>query len=134
MNKMPVSRSEDVIEAILEGLEEGGTLTSICEAPSMPSIRAVQKWQRNDAELDEKVLRAWIRGLRIRHDQNADRQADILSHPDKYDPKTINAIATIMRDVNHNLMGMLTRLDDRFSDKRQVDNLGNQPMIISWAD
>ena len=60
-DKTRVSRSEGVIEAILEGLEEGGTLTSICEAPGMPSIRAVQKWQRNDDELDEKVLRAWIR-------------------------------------------------------------------------
>ena len=77
MNKTRVSRSEGVIEAILEWLEEGGTLTSICEAPGMPSIRAVQKWQRNEDELDEKVLRAWIRGLRIRHDRNADKEAQV---------------------------------------------------------
>jgi len=130
--KKRVSKTDKVVEQILEGLEDGKTLTSICEGENMPTIRAVQKWCRADAELDEKILRAWIRGLRIRHDHNADKQAAILDNPAQYDPKVVNAMATVMRDINHNIMAMLTRLDKRFSDKQQVENIGG-PMIIGWA-
>ncbi len=132
--KKRIAKSEAIVERVLAGLEDGRTLTSICLGDDMPTIRAVQKWCRQNNEFDEQILRAWIRGLRIRHDRNADTQATLLEHPDKYDPNTINAVATISRDINHNLMGMLTRLDKRFSDKQQVENTGNQPMIIGWAN
>ena len=130
MRKKVITRSDKVIDAILSGLEEGRTLTSICTGDDMPDISATQQWCRKDADLDEKILRAWIRGLRIRHDMNADKQAAILDNPDKYDPKIINAMATVMRDINHTLMATLTRLDKRYSDKLQVENTG--PMVISW--
>ncbi len=131
--KKRVSKSKAVTEQILEGLEDGKTLTSICQGDDMPTIRAVQKWCRQDDELDEKILRAWIRGLRIRHDRNADKQMAILNDPSAFEPKTIQAVATITRDINHNLLAMLTRLDKRFSDKQQVENVGG-PIIVSWKD
>jgi hypothetical protein len=131
MRKKRTSRTDGIIDRLLEGLEAGRTLTSICKDDGMPTISAVQKWQREDDELEDKVLRSWISGLRVRHDQNADKQAAILAHPEKHDPKTINAMATIMRDLNHNILAMLTRLDKRFSDKQQIENVGG-PYIVGW--
>jgi len=130
--KKRVTKTDDVVERILEGLEGGKTLTSVCTGEDLPTIQGLNKWCRADTKLDEKILRAWVRGLRIRHDYNADKQAEILDNPEKYDPKIINAMATVMRDINHNLMATLTRLDKRYSDKQQIENVG--PMVISWAD
>jgi hypothetical protein len=130
--KKRVTKTDEVIEKILEGLEGGKTLTSVCTGEDMPTIQALNKWCRADTELDDQIFRAWVRGLRIRHDYNSDKQEAILKNPDKYDPKTINALATIMRDVNHTLMATLTRLDKRYSDKSQVENIG--PLSISWDD
>ena len=131
MTKKRVTRTNKVIEKILEGLEAGKTLTRVCSGERMPTITAVQKWRRADDKLDEKILRAWVRGLCIRHDRNADRQQEMLDNPGEHDPKTINAMATITRDVSHNLIATLTRLDKKWSDKQQVENTGG-PMIIGW--
>jgi len=132
--KKRVERSDEVIESILEGLEAGRTLTNICSDDGMPSISAIQKWQRYDVKLFDAIDRAWISGLRIRHDLNADRQKEIMDNPSMHDPKTINALATLTRDVNHNLIAMLSRRDKRYSDKQQIENIGNAPIIISWQD
>ena len=134
MTKTRVSRSAGVIDKILEQLEDGSTLTRICDSDDMPSIRGVQKWCRADEELDEQILRAWIRGLRIRHDRNSDRQTSILENPGEYDPKIVNAMATVMRDINHNIMSMLSRLDKRFADRQTTVHEGNTPVVIGWMD
>lgn len=48
------------------------------------------------------------------------------------DPKSMQALATILRDQNHNKVALLTRLDKRFTDKQEVIHSG--PMIIGWKD
>jgi hypothetical protein len=130
--KKRIERTDAIIESILEGLEAGRTLTAICEDDGMPSISAVQKWQRHDTDLFDDIDRAWISGLRIRHDMNSDRQRKIMDDPSQHDPKIINALATLTRDVNHTLVAMLSRRDKRYSDKQQVENIGNTPVIIGW--
>lgn len=130
MSKKRVSRSPEVIETILAGLEEGKTLTSICEGAGMPSISATQLWCRDDADLDEKIFDARVRGILIQRDYAVDALNNVISGKGAKDPKQLQAIVTAARDLNHNTLAMLTRLDKRYSDKMQVENTG--PIIISW--
>ena len=51
---------------------------------------------------------------------------------DDLDPKTMQALATILRDQNHNKVALLTRLDKRFSEKSEVAVTG--PMVIGWEN
>lgn len=46
--KEAVGYSEEIAEAILDGLIEGRTLTQICSGPSMPTRRTVINWTQND--------------------------------------------------------------------------------------
>jgi hypothetical protein len=45
-------------QTILEELEKGRSLLSICRDEGMPSARTVQRWQNEDAEFDVAVTRA----------------------------------------------------------------------------
>lgn len=130
--KKRVKRTDKVINEILEGLDEGRTLTAVCEDDGMPTIRAVQKWRREDKDLDDDFHRAWTRGLQIQRDKNFDVQQSIIANPDKHDPKTIQAVATITRDVAHNVLALLSKLDNRYKDKQQVEHTG--PLSISWDE
>jgi hypothetical protein len=129
--KKRIERTEENIERVLTGLEEGRTLTKICEDDGMPSLSAIQKWARNDNDLDEAVLRARVRGMMVQYDEAMDAQRRVMAG-DSPDPKILQAVATVARDVKHSAVAMLTRLDQRFSDKRQVENIGSNPVIIGW--
>jgi hypothetical protein len=48
----------DVRQTILEELEKGRSLLSICKDEGMPSARTVQRWQADDTEFDVAVTRA----------------------------------------------------------------------------
>ena len=51
--------------------------------------------------------------------------------PDKtIDPKTAQALATLLRDARHNATALLTRLNKRFAERHEVAHTG--PMVISW--
>ena len=131
--KKRISRTDKLDEIILSRLENGETLTSICSTEDMPSLRAVQKWRREDTEFEDAIHSSWVRGLSIRFDANADVQQKLIDHPDQFDPKVINALATITRDRSHQIIAAQSKLDKRYSDRSRVEHAGG-PMVISWMD
>ena len=88
--------------------------------------------RRKDPELEDAVHRSWVRGLAIRFDANADVQQELIEHPERFDPKVINALATITRDRSHQIIAAQSKLDRRYSDRSSVEHTGS-PMIIGWA-
>jgi len=80
----------------------------------MQTLRAVQKWRRKDPDFEDAVHTSWVRGLAIRFDANADVQQELIDHPERFDPKVINALATITRDRSHQIIAAQSKLD-RFS-------------------
>ena len=131
--KKRISRSSAIDEALLSRLENGETLTSICSGENMPTLRAVQKWRRSDPDFEEAIHTSWVRGLAIRFDANADVQQELIDHPERFDPKVINALATITRDRSHQIIAAQSKLDRRYSDRSSVEHTGG-PMIIGWAN
>ena len=131
-----IMRSSEIEDQILERLEAGETITRICQGDGMPTIRSFQRWCRDDAELDDVVLRSMTRGTLIQvhqiHDDQAQTAAQLKDPNNSYDAKTAQALATIYRDQNHNKIAILTRLDKRFSEKSEVSVTG--PMVIGWQD
>ena len=122
-NEKRVSRNKEIDELLLTNLENGQTLTSICSTENMPSLRAVRKWKREDIEFEDAAHSSWIRVLSIRFDVNADVQQKLIGHPDQFDPKVINASATIMRDRSHQIIAAQSKLDKRYNDRSKVEHL-----------
>lgn len=60
MSKMgrPTLRTPDVVAAILEGLSNGQTLTSLCGCEGMPSPSTFRSWARDDEQLSADFARA----------------------------------------------------------------------------
>ena len=85
--KKPVKKTEKIIASIISKLSCGATLTNICWGADMPTLRAVQLWRENDAELEERIHAAWVRGLQTRFDMNYDDQQRLLDNPTNYDPQ-----------------------------------------------
>lgn len=125
-----VRRTDDLDETILSRLEQGETLTQICRGDNMPTLRAVQKWRREDREYEAAVHDAWVRGLQCRFDRNYDDQQVLVDNPAEFDPKVANALATITRDRSHQIMAAQTRLDRRYKQQSVVEYSG--PMMIGW--
>ena len=128
--KKRVSRNKEIDKLLLSNLENGQTLTSICSTEDMPSLRAVQKWRREDTEFEDAIHSSWVRGLSIRFAANAYVQQKLIDHSDQFDPKVINALATITRDRSHQIIAAQSKLDKRYCDRSRVEHAGG-PMVIS---
>jgi hypothetical protein len=127
-----VRRSDELDEEILSRLEQGETVTQICRGGNMPTLRAVQKWRREDPVYEGAIHDAWVRGLQCRFDRNYDDQQVLVNNPAEFDPKVANALATITRDRSHQIMAAQTRLDCRWKNQTTVEHTG--PMMIGWDD
>jgi len=133
--KSPVHRSPEIETRIIEGLEAGESVTSICKSDDMPNVQAFQRWCRQDPDFDDQVQRAWTRGMIIQLSVIHDRQEEVvtrLMNDPKVDPKTAHAAASILRDQNHNKVALLTRLDKRFVERQEINHTG--PMVIGWDE
>jgi len=128
----PTKRSQKVVDEMLERLSEGETLTKICDADHMPTIRSFQRWCIVDKELDEAVHAARIRGTLIIADRAVDAQQMVINGDHNHDPKALQAIVTAANNMGHQANARLTRIDKRYKDKQEVAHTG--PMVIGWMD
>lgn len=61
----PSKRTPEIVERVLEGLSNGKTLTSLCESPEMPTVRAWYDWMEKDPELSSRFARAREKGYDV---------------------------------------------------------------------
>jgi len=129
-----LERTEELADLILEAIEGGATITSICAADDMPSVSTFLRWCRADYDFDDAVQRAWERGLAIQLHEVQDKQAEavrrLMDGKEETDPKGYQALATLLRDMAHNKVAMLTRIDKRIAKRHELAT--NGPMIIGW--
>ena len=129
-----LEKTDKLVTPILERIEAGDTITSICQGNGMPSLSTFLRWCRSDDDFDNAVQRAWERGLFISIHRLNDKTEEVIKQlmaPDKsIDPKTAQALATLLRDARHNATALLTRLNKRFAERHEVAHTG--PMVISW--
>lgn len=60
------SYKEAVREELLERLADGESLVQICKSENMPARKTVQRWQDDDEEFDDAVMRARESGMFVR--------------------------------------------------------------------
>lgn len=130
--KSRTKRTDAIDESIVSRLEDGETLTQICKGDDMPTLRAVQKWRREDGDFEGLIHDAWVRGLQVRFDRNYDDQQRLLDNPTNYDPKHIHAMAGITRDRSHQIIAAQTRLDRRYSVQSKTEHTGSGPFVVGW--
>jgi len=128
----PTIRNKKMVDEILERISVGETLTSICNDDHLPTIRAVQKWCIKDHKLDDDVHRARIRGTLIQADEAVDAQRAVIAGETGLDAKHLQAVVTAANNMGHQANARLTRIDKRYKDKQEIENVG--PVVVGWKD
>jgi hypothetical protein len=128
----PSIRTDEMIEEIIERVSVGQTMTAICRDDHLPTLRAIQKWRRKDAELDARMFNAELRGIMVHADIAADVQLRIANGEMECDAKQLQAMVTAANNLGHQALAKLSKLDTRYQDKQQITHTG--PMIIGWKD
>lgn len=128
----PTIKTPAIVDEILNRVSAGQTLTAICALKSMPSIRALMYWLRDDQDLDDEMHRARIRGTLLQADEAVDTQRRVMSGklPKGVEPRMAQAMVTAANNMGHQANARLTRIDKRFSDKSEVKATG--PVVIGW--
>jgi hypothetical protein len=126
----PTIRTEPMIEEILDRISAGETMTAVCARDGMPTLRALLKWLSKDNVLDDAMHRARVRGTLIQADEAIDAQRSIINDTFKGDAKRAQAVVTAANNMGHQANSRLSKIDNRYKDKQQVETVG--PMVIGW--
>ena len=133
MSKKAVPKSDSIVDDIVSRLSAGETLVAICKSNSMPTVRAVNMWCAADTELDDRIFRARQRGILIQSEEALDVQRAISNGEVEADSKTLHARITAANAIAHQALAKLSKLDNRYKEKREVEHTGGSGMIIGWA-
>ena len=128
----PTIRTNKMVDEILDRVSVGETMTSICKDDHLPTIRALMKWLRKDKDLDDKMHRSRVRGTLIQADEAVDAQRAVIAGTTGVDPKCVQAVVTAANNMGHQANAKLSKIDNRYKDKQQVEHTG--PMVIGWED
>lgn len=128
----PTIRTEKMVDEILERISAGQTMTAICKDDHLPTLRCLMKWLVKDNILDDRMHRARIRGTLAQADEAVDAQRAVIAGRTGVDPKCVQAVVTAANNMGHQANAKLSKIDNRYKDKQQVEHTG--PMVISWED
>ena len=85
--KPRTKRTDAIDEVIVSRLEDGETLTQICKGNDMPTLRAVQKWRREDSDFEGLIHDAWVGAAGAVRPQLR-RPAAFVGQPNELRPQT----------------------------------------------
>ena len=116
--------SLEKLESIIEKLENGNTLTSICKDKSYPSLSVVYRLMRQDDELHKKIMKAREVGTFT----ILDKIHDELNEPQ--DPKYFQQY----REKAHHARWLASKLASGiFGDKSKQEIKQDTNLSISWG-
>ena len=106
-----MKKSNQLLQTIIDQLQLGNSLTSICRSKDMPNLATIYKWMNADKDLKEKILDA----RRIGAMTWLDRMQDLLDQ--EIEP---TAVAWAREKLHH--------------DKVINENVGDPIIKIVWDD
>ena len=119
-----MKKSKEILEKVLELLELGNTLTSICRPQDMPNLATIYKWMHKDEKLKEKILTArklgavtWL-----------DKMQDLLEQP--IEPQQVQ----LVREKLQHARWLASKLVSIFGDKQTIENVGDPVIKVIWSD
>ena len=112
------------MEKVLELLELGNTLTSICRPKDMPNLATIYKWMNKDEKLRERVLAA----RKIGAVTWLDKMQDLLEQP--IEPQQVQ----LVREKLQHARWLASKLVSIFGDKQTIENVGDPVIKVIWQD
>ena len=119
-----MKKSNQLLQTIIDQLQLGNSLTSICRSKEMPNLATIYKWMNADKDLKEKILDA----RRIGAMTWLDRMQDLLDQ--EIEPTAV----AWAREKLHHARWMASRLVSVFNDKVINENVGDPIIKIVWDD
>ena len=119
-----MKKSNQLLQTIIDQLQLGNSLTSICRSKEMPNLATIYKWMNADKDLKEKILDA----RRIGAMTWLDRMQDLLDQ--EIEPTAV----AWAREKLHHARWMASKLVSVFNDKVINENVGDPIIKIVWDD
>ena len=119
-----IKKSESLLKDIVEQLQLGNTLSSICRKKDYPGLTAVHRWMNQDSKFKEKILDA----RRIGAMTWLDNMQDLLDQ--EVEPSRVQWY----RERLHHSRWMASKLISVFNDKVVNENIGDPIIKVIWQD
>ena len=119
-----MKKSKEVLKQLIEQLELGKTLSSICRQKAMPGLTTVHTWMKNDDKFKNELLDARRMGAITW----LDKMQDLLDQ--EVEPQQVQW----NRERLHHARWMASKLVSVFGDKQTVENVGDPMIKIVWDD
>ena len=119
-----MKKSKELYSKILEQLELGNTLASICRSKDMPSLSTVHEWTKKDSKFKDQILDA----RRLGAMSWLDWMMDLLTK--ECEPQQVQW----NRERLHHARWMASKLVSVFGDKQTVVNEGDPIIKVLWKE
>ena len=119
-----MKKSEKLLSEIVEKLQLGNTLTSICESKYMPNLATVYKWTNADKDLFNRIMDARKTGAMTVIDQCR----DLLNK------ETPPQEVMLLRERVGFGKWLASKLVGVYGDKQTIENVGEPMIKIVWDD
>jgi len=119
-----MKKSKELLRIIIERIQLGETLTSICREKDQPGLTTVYKWMNKDDDFKKELLEA----RRIGAMTWLDKMTDLLNQDIK--PQEVQWC----RERLHHSRWMASKLVSVFNDKVINENVGDPIIKIVWDD
>ena len=119
-----MKKSEKLLSEIVENLQLGKTLTSICERKDMPNLATIYKWTNADKDLFNRIMDARKTGAMTVIDQCR----DLLNK------ETPPQEVMLLRERVGFGKWLASKLVGVYGDKQTIENVGEPMIKIVWDD
>jgi hypothetical protein len=119
-----MKKSKNILQNILQKLELGETLVSICRDKDMPGQSTVNTWMREDDKFKDKVLDARRMGAMVW----LDKCQELLDQ--EVEPQKVQWY----REKLHHARWLVSKLVNVFGDKQTVVNEGDPVIQVVWKE
>ena len=119
-----MKKSEKLLSEIVEHLQLGKTLTSICERKDMPNLATIYKWTNADKDLFNQIMDARKTGAMTVIDQCR----DLLNK------ETPPQEVMLLRERVGFGKWLASKLVGVYGDKQTIENVGEPMIKIVWDD
>lgn len=119
-----MKKSKDTFNKIIDKLELGNSLSSICRSKEMPGLSTVHTWMKEDQKFKDKILDARRLGAMTW----LDKMQDLLDQD--VEPTAVQW----NRERLHHARWMASKLVSIFGDKQTVINEGDPVIKVIWHE
>jgi len=117
-------KSNQLLQTIIEQLQLGNSLTSICRSKEMPHLATLYKWMNVDKDFKENIFDARRMGAMTW----LDKMQDLLDQD--IEPQQVQ----LLREKLQHARWMASKIIPAFNDKVINENIGDPIIKIIWDD